>query len=213
MADLLPEQQARRNIDAQLSAAGWCIQSMAELNLGASLGVAVREFPVTGGEADYILFVDRKAVGVVEAKPEGTTLSGVAEQSERYGLNFPADIPHVELPLRFAYESTGVETNLRDNRDPLPRSRRVYTFHRPGTLHKLAQEERTLRAGLARLNRATGDRDRAELKELAGGAGLPAINNKLLDAIDPDKQIARANDKFDTPEPTQAGHQTLVFHL
>ena len=87
---------------------------MAErLNLSASLGVAVREFPVESGFADYVLFVDRKAVGVIEAKPVGTTLSGVAEQSEAYITSFPAHIPHVQLPLPFAYESTGIETFFR----------------------------------------------------------------------------------------------------
>lgn len=76
-----PEEKARQNIDQLLKAAGWEVQDRRELNLGASLGVAVREFPTP---ADYVLFVDRKAVGVVEAKPEGTTLSGVAVQSKKY---------------------------------------------------------------------------------------------------------------------------------
>ncbi|MCQ3936440.1 MAG: restriction endonuclease subunit R [Chloroflexi bacterium] len=104
------------------------------MNLYASRGVAVREFPLETGEADYLLFVDRKAVGVVEAKPEGVTLSGVAEQAAKYSVGLPANIPHVTLPLPFLYESTGVETFFRDERDPEPRSRRVFTFHRPETL-------------------------------------------------------------------------------
>ena len=58
-----PEELARQNIDKQLSACGWAIQDMTGLNRYASLGVAVRAFPVTGGEADYLLFVDGKAVG------------------------------------------------------------------------------------------------------------------------------------------------------
>ena len=78
-----PEERARQKIDELLRAAGWEIQEMQELNLGASLGVAVREFPLRSGSADYLLFVDRRAVGVVEAKPEGTTLSGVADKSEK----------------------------------------------------------------------------------------------------------------------------------
>ena len=73
-----PEELARLNIDKQLAACGWVIQDMSGLNRYASLGVAVREFPLQTGEADYLLFVDGKAAGVVEAKPEGTTLSGVA---------------------------------------------------------------------------------------------------------------------------------------
>ncbi|MBT3391621.1 MAG: DEAD/DEAH box helicase family protein, partial [Chloroflexi bacterium] len=129
-----PEEQARKIIDQKLTAAGWIVQNYKHLNLGAGIGVAVREFPTGRGEADYLLFVDRKAVGVVEAKPEGTTLSGVSEQSAKYQTSFPDDIPHVELPLPFAYESTGVETHFTDIRDPDYRSRRVFSFHRPETL-------------------------------------------------------------------------------
>ena len=70
-----PEELARINIDKQLTACGWTIQDMAELNRYASLGVAVREFPLETGEADYLLFVDGKAVGVIEAKPEGLVIS------------------------------------------------------------------------------------------------------------------------------------------
>lgn len=104
------------------------------MNLYAGCGVAVREFPLQTGEADYLLFVDRKAVGVVEAKPEGMTLSGVADQAAKYPAGLPPNIPHVTLPLPFLYESTGVETFFRDERDPQPRSRRVFYFHRPETL-------------------------------------------------------------------------------
>ena len=77
-----PEEKARENIDGQLEACGWSVQDKAQLNLAVSLGVAVRELQLETGPADYVLFVDKKAVGVIEAKPEGTTLSGVAEQSE-----------------------------------------------------------------------------------------------------------------------------------
>ena len=76
-----PESLARENIDAQLAACGWMVQDRARMNLYAGLGVAVREFPLQTGFADYLLFVDRKAVGVIEAKAEGITLSGVAEQA------------------------------------------------------------------------------------------------------------------------------------
>lgn len=129
-----PESLARENIDAQLAACGWMIQDRAKLNLHAGKGIAVREFPLQTGFADYLLFVDRKAVGVIEAKAEGVTLSGVAEQAGQYSIGLPANIPHVTLPLPFLYESTGVETYFRDERDPQPRSRRVFTFHRPETL-------------------------------------------------------------------------------
>lgn len=147
-----PEELARINIDKQLTACGWTIQDMSGLNRYASLGVAVREFPLQTGEADYLLFVDGKAVGVIEAKPEGTTLSGVAEQAGNYVTGLPPNIPHVTLPLPFQYESTGVETLFRDNRDPSPRSRRIFAFHRPEFLNELLTDKGgTLRTRLQNL--------------------------------------------------------------
>jgi len=64
-----PEEKARQRIDQLLNEASWVVQDVQELNLGAALGVAIREFPLESGYADYLLFVEREAVGVVEAKP------------------------------------------------------------------------------------------------------------------------------------------------
>ena len=148
---MTPEERARQEMDRVLEAAGWKVQDLHELNLGASLGAAVREFPLEPGTADYLLFVDRKAVGVVEAKPVGTTLSGVAEQSEKYLRGIPENLPHVTTPLPFAYESTGIETFFRDVRDPDPRSRRVFAFHKPETLRNWISQDDTLRARLKKM--------------------------------------------------------------
>jgi len=146
-----PEEKARQQIDALLSAADWDVQDLDKLNLGASLGVAVREFPLKSGQADYVLFVDRKAVGVVEAKKVGTTLSGVAEESEKYLASVPENLPHVLETLPFAYDTTGVETFFRDLRDPEPRSRRVFAFHKPETLKDWLSQDDTLRAKLKKM--------------------------------------------------------------
>ncbi len=143
-----PEAQARQNIDAQLAACGWVVQNRDNTNLYAARGVAIREFRLTTGIADYLLVVDQKAVGVIEAKQEGVPLTAVAEQAERYTTGLPENIPHVCLPLPFMYTSTGVETLFRDNRDPLPRSRRVFTFHRPEALAEWLTQPQTLRARL-----------------------------------------------------------------
>jgi len=146
-----PEQRARLQIDAQLSAAGWALQDIATLNLSASRGVAVREMQSFGGPADYVLFVDGKALGIVEAKKEGTTLSAVAEQSARY-TDARKWIPQRWTdPLPFTYESTGVETNFRDQRDPDSRSRPVFAFHTPEHLVELVQQPETLRKKLRHL--------------------------------------------------------------
>jgi type I restriction enzyme, R subunit len=145
---LKPEEEARKDIDKLLDLAGWKVQDYKDLNLGASVGVAVREFPLKEGFADYMLFVERHAVGVIEAKPKGTTLSGVSEQTQKYLSSFPQNVPHVGDVLPFAYESTGVETYFRDMRDPDCRSRRVFAFHKPETLHEWVHQENTLRARL-----------------------------------------------------------------
>ncbi|MDQ6794446.1 MAG: hypothetical protein M3067_06460, partial [Chloroflexota bacterium] len=64
-AYLAAEARARVEIDRQLVACGWEVQSRAEMNLYATQGVAVREFIMASGHgrADYLLFVDGKAVG------------------------------------------------------------------------------------------------------------------------------------------------------
>lgn len=143
-----PEDLARVEIDTQLRAAGWTVQHFKEINLGAARGVAVGYYPLGREEADYVLFVDRKAIGVVEAKKVGMTLSGVAEQSAKYVTGFPEQVPHYQLPLPFHYESTGVETYFCDRHDPDARSRPVFSFHRPETLLEWVGQTDTLRARL-----------------------------------------------------------------
>ncbi len=148
---MTPEQQARVHIDELLISTGWSIQDMKAINLGDSLGVAVREYPLQDGFADYLLFIDRVPVGVIEAKPEGTTLSGVSDQSERYRTSKLRYLPHKTEPLRFAYESTGVETYFRDAKDIETRSRRVFTFHTPETLQEYLADDSSLRNRLKQL--------------------------------------------------------------
>jgi type I restriction enzyme R subunit len=140
-----PEEKARQEIDFLLEQAGWVVQDYIEVNLQASFGVAVREFPLIKGTADYLLFADGKPVAVVEAKPEGTTLSGVAEQSSKYIAAVKDSLPHIKIPPPFSYETTGTETFFRDLRDPESCSRRVFAFHQPKTLLDWLLEGVTLR--------------------------------------------------------------------
>ena len=71
---MTPEKKARRNIDKMLEAAGWQIQDYAERDTDAAMDVAVREYRLRANQrADYLLFIGGVAVGVIEAKPEGTT--------------------------------------------------------------------------------------------------------------------------------------------
>jgi len=146
-----PEEIARKNIDRMLQAAGWAVQDYKQMNLGAAKGVAVREFRLKTGSADYLLFVDRKAIGVLEAKAEGTTLSGVVHQSGNYGIGLPDKMVPWHNPLPYRYESTGIETIFTDYRDPEPRSRNLFAFHQPQTLATWAAEAETLRGRLRQM--------------------------------------------------------------
>lgn len=131
-----PEDNARQQIEKQLIAAGWVVQDARAMNLSAGRGIAVREFPLAPGHgsADYLLYGDRRALGIIEAKKEGDTLTGVEAQTEKYGNGLPLSLPAWHRPLPFLYQSTGVETRYTNALDPDPRSRPIFTFHQPQTL-------------------------------------------------------------------------------
>ena len=143
-----PEQIARDNIDKQLVACGWIIQDKKKFNLAAGLGIAIREYQTDIGPADYVLFVDKKAVGIIEAKreEEGIRLTTVEEQSSQYA-NAKLRLLNND-PLPFVYESTGEITRFTDYRDVKPRSRNVFTFHRPETFVQWLNQPKTLRTRL-----------------------------------------------------------------
>lgn len=145
---MLPEQAARQTIDVMLADAGWVIQSRHDLNLSAGRGIAVREFHLKTGYADYLLIVDRKAIGAIEAKAAGTTLSGIEPQSEKYSAGLVEPPMAWRKPLPFLYESTGVETYVTNGLDPEPRSRRIFSFHRPETLLAWVKEQTSFRGRL-----------------------------------------------------------------
>ena len=143
-----PEQLARDRIDRLLRQSGWEVQDKNSVDLYANPGVAVREFQTHEGPADYVLFVQQRPVGVIEAKREeaATNITVVEEQSYRY---LTAGMKFVNTDdLRFAYESTGEITRFTDFRDPLPRSREVFSFHRPETLLSWTSAAPALRAQL-----------------------------------------------------------------
>ncbi len=154
----LPERRARSVIDERLQAAGWALQDYKTMNVRHGVGQAVREVPTSAGPADYVLFVHRQAVGVIEAKKVGTTLTGVEPQTRKYQQSPKDEMPAVKVggALPFGYESTGVETRFTSGLDPEPTSRGVFSFHRPETLGRLVREHADtghsgLRASLALL--------------------------------------------------------------
>lgn len=137
MSNQNPEQHARDKIDRLLQAGGWHVCNFGEHNI--TRPCAIREFPLKSGHghADYLLYLQGKAVGVVEAKKVGYTLKGVEVQSAKYTGGLPDNLPAWECPLPFAYETTGNETQFTNNLDPQPRSRRTFAFHQPVGLSAL----------------------------------------------------------------------------
>ena len=147
-----PEQKARGEIDADLKAAGWIVQDLEDLDLTAGRGIAVREFPMKSGfgSADYLLYLDRRAVGAIEAKAEGT-LTGVEAQSAKYAAGLPDNLPAHKRPLPFLFESNGSVTYFTNGLDPIPRSRQIFNFPRPETLADWVMQAAQLRARLKQL--------------------------------------------------------------
>ncbi|WP_370572659.1 DEAD/DEAH box helicase family protein, partial [Methanomethylovorans sp.] len=143
-----PEQEARDRIDEKLEASGWIVQEKNTLNWSAADGIAVKEYLTDVGPADYVLFVDKNPVGIIEAKKEeeGHRLTVVEEQSGEYATSKLKYLNNDPLP--FVYESTGELTRFTDHRDPKPRSRPVFSFHRPQTFREWLKKEKSLRTSL-----------------------------------------------------------------
>lgn len=146
-ASLLPaETRARVRIDQQLTQAGWKVQDKRDLNLFAGQGIAVREVVMKPGHGrvDYLLYVDKAVVGVIEAKPMGTPLSGVEWQSAMYADGLPADVRLAvktrDGRLPFVFEASGVETHFTNGFDPEPRARLIFNFPKPATLARILRD-------------------------------------------------------------------------
>jgi len=138
-----PEERAREIIDEHLSQAGWVVQDPKDIDLVNNYGVAVRERNLSkeAGRVDYLLYINRKIVGVIEAKPSGHTLSEVSWQSRRYSKGLTdsqkliAVLQRDELP--FIYEATGTEIHFTNLYDPEPRARSIFNFQKPETLARI----------------------------------------------------------------------------
>jgi hypothetical protein len=144
--DKLVEAETRKQIDEKLLAAGWLVQDKTHINLMAAVGVAVRELPTNKGPADYMLFLDGKACGIIESKREGASRSHVAEQSPCYAAS---NIKHIQrwsansAPLLFRFEAINHVIRCRDERDPAPRSRNGFHVHKPETIKERRQKWET----------------------------------------------------------------------
>ncbi len=152
MTNQTPEEKARDNIDKMLTSAGWVVQPKKKVDLSAARGVAIREYQTDIGPADYVLFVDKKPVGIIEAKrvEEGEKITVHEDQSAFYAkATLKYNLNDAKLP--FVYESTGILTRFTDYRDPKPRSRSVFQFHQPDTLAKWVEQPETLRSKLGKI--------------------------------------------------------------
>ena len=186
-----PEDKARLTIDKKLIESGWVIQDVKSLNLSASLGVAVREFPTSTGPVDYALFIEGVPVGVIEAKKtdEGENITAVEGQSSRYANSTFKWIKGI-YRIRFAYEATDKLTRFTDYNDVKYRSRTVFSFHRPETLKALLKQADTVRnnmkhfpefnptgfrkcqiAAIENLDKSFADNRPKALVQMATGAG------------------------------------------
>lgn len=145
-SDVPAEVRARRIIDAQLQAAGWNVCDRKDIDLFGHQGNAVREVIMAEGHgrADYLLYVDKKMVGAIEAKPEGQPLLGVEWQSGMYASGIPEAYRSrailVEDRLPFIFEASGSETRFTNGYDPKPRSRKIYSFPKPEALARTVRE-------------------------------------------------------------------------
>ena len=149
---LKPEDKARHElINPLLEAAGWIIQHYKVASPNSHKGVAVEFFQMGKGvgEADYVLFVNGQAVGIIEAKKPGESLTGKETQSAKYSKGFPEEFQNVELPLPFIYESNGSETRFTNLWDPKPRSREVFAFHKPEIFEEWIKKEKKKILGLS----------------------------------------------------------------
>ncbi|OYW74613.1 MAG: hypothetical protein B7Z37_17025 [Verrucomicrobia bacterium 12-59-8] len=201
-----PEQKARRQIDEDLVAAGWLVQDLQDIDITAGRGIAVREFVMKSGFgfADYLLYVDRKALGAVEAKAAGT-LAGVEAQSAKYAAGLPDNLPAHKRPLPFLFESNGSVTYFTNGLDPVPRSRKVFNFPRPETLAELVEQPLQLRARLQQMPPL----DAADLWKVQEQAitGL----EKSFAAGDPRALIQMATGSGKTFTAVNVSYRTLKF--
>lgn len=143
-----PEQIARDKIDNLLELAGWVVQSKSKIDFSAGIGIAIREYQTDVGPADYVLFVNQSPVGIIEAKreEEGVNLTVVEEQSVGYAN---AKLKYLNNdPLPYVYESTGAVTRFTDYTDPKPRSREIFSFHKPETIAEWIRAGKSLRSRL-----------------------------------------------------------------
>jgi type I restriction enzyme R subunit len=134
-----PEEKARVKIDQMFADAGWRVVDRDEYAPNMS-AVAIREGLLSGNkEADYFLFINGKAVGVLEAKREeiDVSSSSVAEQAIDYAKSVPNCYQAYSRPLPIIYRSNGHDVLFNDFRDPDAPAEVLNRIHTPKEICKL----------------------------------------------------------------------------
>ncbi|MHC0433039.1 DEAD/DEAH box helicase family protein [Streptomyces sp. O3] len=174
------EAQVRKELDRTLELAGWTVQEDNSKNLFAGRGVAVAEVSTAVGRADYLLYVDQRLVGVIEAKREGADLEAAMQQAARYatGLTRSQQLSAWRASLAFRYVSDGNTVRFHNALDPSPRTREIFAVHRPETIARWIDEAEadpaapTLRARLRRLPQTFLDPDPLRPAQVTAITGL-----------------------------------------
>jgi len=131
-----PTSQIHQKIESMLHRSGWCVQMFSAVDQGSVTTLAIRDFPLAHayGLIDYLLFIEGKAVGLIEVKNDGSPLFGIPVQSEKYRRGLPFSLRLYTRPLPFLYQTNGNESFFTNGFDPEPTPRRLHGFHRPETL-------------------------------------------------------------------------------
>ena len=135
---MTPEEKARQKIDQWFADAGWEVINRDDYEPTCT-AVAIREGLLKGNlEADYFLFINGKAVGVLEAKREETDTfsSKVCEQAALYAKSVPNIYQTYQKPLPFIFTSNGKELYFCDFREQDHYFKQIMTIPTPHELVK-----------------------------------------------------------------------------
>ncbi len=130
---MTPEEKARVKIDKMFDEAGWKVVNREDFSPTIT-AAAIREGLLKGNlEADYFLFINGKAVGVLEAKREEVNVdsSSVHDQVEHYIKSVPNCYQTYSNPLPLAYLSNGNDVFFRDYREEFSRYDTFGRIHTP----------------------------------------------------------------------------------
>lgn len=136
---MLPEEKARIKIDQWFYDAGWEVVNRDQYT-PTSTAVAIREGLLKGNlEADYFLFINGKAVGVLEAKREEVDVSSgiVSDQVVTYAKNIPQYYQAYQRPLPLLYKSNGKIVLFKDYRDNDSDFEEINRIHTPWEIVKV----------------------------------------------------------------------------